>query len=89
MSNLFFFNIFSWLLKDLACESLCSELLYTDWVVFVPDTLEESAGEVATRFLTPEHLASIPGDLVLLISKLLAFFKKIFLISCGHMYGVA
>lgn len=59
-----FICIFSWVLKDMACESLCSELLHPDWLRFVPDTLAESAGEVAIRFLISDHLASILGHLV-------------------------
>lgn len=59
-----FICFFSWLLKYLACDLLCSELLYADWVVFVPDALAESTGEGATTFLISEHLASILGDLV-------------------------
>jgi len=38
-------------------------LLYAGWAAFVPDTLEQSAGEV-TVFLISEQLASMPGDLV-------------------------
>lgn len=74
MSNLFFLYIyFHGFLRTRHAESLCSALLYADRVVVVPDTLEESAGEVTTKFLISEQLASIPEDLVWLISQQLEF----------------